>query len=144
MEKASNGTQSLPLGYHSEIETKKVMKLALAVVLVMLAVGATAVIGFLRHTTVLEWKDVFQSQLTEVQSSGQPAIRVSGLCGQSALSVKDITVQRDGPAELVTVRVSLARRGTSGTFQVDVPVRDDINEIRFGQQKIVIWQRHPK
>lgn len=46
--------------------------------------------------------------------------------------------------ELVTVRVSLVRRGTSGTFQVDVPLRDDINEIRFGQQEIVIWQRHPK
>jgi hypothetical protein len=110
----------------------------------MLAVGAIAIIGILRHTTVLEWQDVFQSQLTEVQSSGQPAIRVSGLCGHSALSVKDITVKRDGPMELVTVRVSLVRRGTSGTFQVDVPLRDDINEIRFGQQEIVIWQRHPK
>jgi len=120
------------------------MRLGPTVALVVLGIAATMVIVFLRHTEVLEWKDVFQSRITEVERDGVPAVRISGLCGHSAMSVRDITQQRRGSAQLITVRVFLARRGTTGSFQVDLPVRKDINEIRFGQQETIIWQRHPK
>jgi hypothetical protein len=59
------------------------------------------------------------------------------------MSVRDLTLQRRGSVQLVTVRVFLTRRGTTGYFQVDVPVYEDISEIRFGQEETVIWQRHP-
>ena len=120
------------------------MKLALTVALVVLAIAATIVVAFLRHTQFLEWKDVVQPQITEVQSGGLAAVRVSGLCGHSAMSVRDVSSEKYGSAQLITVRIFLARRGTTGNFQVDVPVHEDISEIRFGQQETVIWQRHPK
>ena len=34
---------------------------------------ATAIVAILHHTTVLEWKFVFQHQITAVQSGGQSA-----------------------------------------------------------------------
>ncbi|MGA7684109.1 MAG: hypothetical protein WCC32_00780 [Terriglobales bacterium] len=120
------------------------MKLGLTIALVVLAIAATVVVAFLHHTTVLEWKWVFQHQITAVQSGGQPAIRISGFCGESALSVKDISIQRSGMAQVVIVRVFLARGGTTGNFQVDVPIEDGINEIRFGKEKVLIWQRSPR
>ena len=112
--------------------------------LVVLAICATVLLALLSHTSVLEWRSVMNSQITTVQSGGQPTVRISGFCGHSALSVKDISVQRSGAAQLLTVRVFLARRGTTGDFQVDVPVLNGINEIRFGRQKVVVWQRSPK
>jgi hypothetical protein len=120
------------------------MKRGITLALVALAIAATVVIASLRHTEILEWKDVFQSRIVQVERDGVPAVRISGLCGHSAMSVRDINQQGRGSAQLVTVRIFLARRGTTGNFQVDVPVREDINEIRFGQLETVIWQRNPK
>ena len=120
---------------------RKIMKLGFAVALVALVIAAAVVVGFLHQTMVLEWDFVMQRQIIAVQNGGRPAIRISGLSGHSALSVKDISVQRSGSAQLVIVRVFLARRGTTGNFHVDVPVQDGINEIRFGNQEALIWQR---
>jgi hypothetical protein len=88
--------------------SRKILKLGLAVALAVLAIAATVIVPFLHHTTVLEWRFVFQPHITALQSGGQTAIRISGLCGHSALSVKDISVQRSGTSQVVTVRVFFA------------------------------------
>ena len=124
-------------------KSRKIVKLGLALVLVVLVTMATVIVEFFHQTTVLEWRFVFQPQITAVKSNGQPAIQVSGFSGHSALAVKDISVRRSGKARLVTVRLFLVRRGTTGNFQVYVPVEDGINEIRFGKEEVLIWQRGP-
>jgi hypothetical protein len=120
------------------------MKIGCTVAFVLLAIAATVIAAFLHHTSVLEWRFVIQRQITAVQSDGRNAVRISGFCGQGALSVKDIRVRRSGFAQLVTVRLFFARRGTTGHFQVDVPIEDGVNEIRFGEQEVLIWQRNPR
>jgi hypothetical protein len=122
------------------------MKRAGTVAPVALAIGvitvvASVLIFFFFHTMVLERSDVWDFHLTEIRNGGVSAIRISGFCRHSALSVKDISVRRIDSAQLVTVRVFLTRRATTGDIQIDVPVPDGVNEVRFGQRQAVIWHR---
>jgi hypothetical protein len=77
----------------------------------------------------------------EIRDSGSPTVRVSGSSGHSALSVKNISTKKDGSSVVVLVHLFLARRGTTGDFKYDVVLPDSVNEIRFGKDKAVIWQR---
>jgi hypothetical protein len=125
------------------------MKRTGVVALVALATGVITVVAsvlvfFFFHTTVLERSDVWDFHLAEIRNGGVSAIRISGFCRHSASSVKDISVRRIDSAQVVTVRVFLARRGTTGDIQIDVPVPDGVNEVRFGQRQVVIWRRQSR
>jgi hypothetical protein len=122
------------------------MKRTGVVALVALATGVITVVAsvlvfFFFHTTVLERSDVWDFHLTETRNGGVSAIRISGFCRHTALSVKDISVRRVDSEQVVIVRVFMSRRGTTGDFQVDVPVPDGVNEVRFGRLQAVIWRR---
>jgi len=94
------------------------------------------------HTIVLEYRDVMSAKAVEMQHHpGLTVVRISGFSGNSAYCVKKITTQREGTSILVLVNLYLARRGATGSFEYDVPVPDSVNEVRFGQQKALIWKR---
>ncbi|MFI5103207.1 MAG: hypothetical protein ACHP9V_07575 [Terriglobales bacterium] len=93
------------------------------------------------NTIILEREAVIHLQVIELQHGRSTVVRISGLSGHSALSVKKITSHVENGEITVIVRLFLAREGTSGNFQYDVPVPESVNEIRFGQKKELIWRR---
>jgi len=94
------------------------------------------------HTIILERETVVHLQVVELQRGQSVVVRISGLSGHSALSVKRITSHVENGTIIVIVHLfSLPGQGTSGNFQYDVPVPESVNEIRFGQKNELIWQR---
>jgi hypothetical protein len=117
------------------------MKVAAIVVLCALAVGMAALVNIYRRTMVLERRYVAQLKVAEFSHDGKRVVRVSGLSGHGFWSVKDVTTQRLGSSITVLVTLFVARSGTSGWFQCDIPVPDDVNQISFGRDEVVIWHR---
>ena len=93
------------------------------------------------NTIVLERRTVMNMRVVELEHGPPAVLRISGLSGHSACSVKDVQSRIENTSVVVTVRVFLARKGTSGYFQHDVVVPEYVNEIRFGNDKEVIWRR---
>jgi hypothetical protein len=90
---------------------------------------------------VLESKDVQFFKVEELPGTRPTRLRISGLAFKSAMAVRKITTEEDGTAVVVLVHLSLAKRGTSGSFMYDLPVPDSVNEVRFGSSKVSIWRR---
>jgi hypothetical protein len=111
----------------------------------LFAVAAVAVVLFYCHTMVLERNRTAEFRVEEVHGNGPLVVRISGFCGHSAMSVKNITSRRADTSIVVLVHIFFVRSGTTGNFQYDVPVPDGVNEIRFGKEQVVIWHRatHP-
>jgi len=95
-------------------------------------------------TMVLERRNVVNLRVEEIGNGDPAAVRISGLSGHSAYSVKTITSQQDGSSIDVLVHLFLARRGTTGNFRYDVVVPDSVSDIRFGSAREIIWTRKPK
>lgn len=93
------------------------------------------------NTVVLERGAVVHLQVVELRQAPSTAVRISGISGHSALSVKKITSNSENATITVIVRLFLVREETSGYFQHDVPVPESVNEIRFGQKRELIWKR---
>jgi hypothetical protein len=104
-----------------------------------LCVLATAAIY--EHTDVMERKSAMFFKVTELDGSTL-VVGISGTSATGYLSVKDISTQRVGSSIDVYVHTFLTRSGTSGNFRFDVPVPLGVNEIRFGNDKVLIWHRN--
>jgi len=92
------------------------------------------------NTVVLERGAVVHLQVVELRQGPSTVVRISGLSGHSALSVKKISSHCENATITVIVRL-LVREETSGYFQYDVPVPESVNEIRFGQKRELIRKR---
>ncbi len=112
---------------------------ALVAVTFAVLVGVAYVLWW--HTLTLERPAVMQLQVVELQQGRSTVVRISGFSGHSAYSVKKITSRVENDTITVIVHLFLARKGTTGNFQYDVPVPESVNEIRFGQKKELIWKR---
>jgi hypothetical protein len=120
------------------------MKITFGLAVCILAAAASAAAYMYWHTTVLEYRDAINLKAVESRDSGTTVVRVTGLSGLSAYSVKTITSEREDSSMLIFVHLFLARRGTTGTFEYAVSVPDSVNEVRFGKNKMLIWKREPK
>lgn len=116
------------------------MKIAAIVTLCVIAVGVPFVLAC-RWTMVLERRFVMQFKVAELKSDGTRIVRISGWSGHGFWSVKDVSAERVGSSITVIVRLFLARPGTIGGFQYEIPVPGDVNQIRFGKDETVIWHR---
>jgi len=121
--------------------TKTVGKVAASLGVIVLVVAIVPAYFYWFYNVTLERPNVIGLNVAEIRDSGFLTVRISGLSGQSALSVKDISTQRAGSSVVVLVHLFLARRETSGSFKYDVLVPDSVNEIRFGEDMAIIWQR---
>lgn len=93
------------------------------------------------HDMILEAKDVQFFKVEAVKSTGTTKLRISGLAFRSALSVRNITTEKNGSTMIVLVHLGLAKKGTSGSFAYEVDVPESITEVRFGKESTLIWQR---
>ena len=110
----------------------------------LIVAGVLAGLGLyvVNRTHVLERNAALGVKVAEFRSNGGGQfVRVSGFSGESACTVKNVTVKRYGPSVAVFVHVHLAHKGEAGDFQYDVPVPSDVNSIRFGNEGSVIWNR---
>jgi hypothetical protein len=108
---------------------------------VALSVSLThGVLGSTEKEMILEKKFTFRLMAQEVKGGSVPRISVSGLCGHSAMTVKEVR-QRTNASEInIMVIVEPAKAGATGTFAIDVPVTSDTRCITFGGGKEVIWR----
>lgn len=90
---------------------------------------------------ILEYRDTLQFQVSENSREDQDVVRISGLCGHSAMSVKKINIVHvDGDVE-VEVVVGLSRGNESGSFSQDVTLTSNVARIVFGKERYEIWRR---
>jgi hypothetical protein len=117
------------------------VKILIIVTSGILALVVVVIIYFFHHTMVLERNSVVDFKATELQHDGVHIVRISGLCGHSSMSVRDISQKKLDSSIVVFVHIFLVRPGTTGYFQYDVAVPEGIKVIRFGNSEAVIWQR---
>jgi hypothetical protein len=90
---------------------------------------------------ILEAKDV---QFFKVESIGQTPnehLRLSGLAFNSAMTVKQIAVERHGSQPAVLVYLELARSGKSGSFTYELTIPSWAQQVTFGTAATIIWSR---
>jgi len=68
-------------------------------------------------------------------------LQISGLCMHSSLVVTRITEKVKDDEMLILVKLGLARKGYSGSFCYRVRLDENINIVKFGNEKAVIWTR---
>jgi hypothetical protein len=114
--------------------------LCAALIVVVLAVLLFVAYIWWGHTSVLDRK-IASLHVVELQHGKFAVVRITGLSGESACSVKKITSHVEDGTITVFVHLFLARKGTTGSFQYDVHVPESVNEIRFGKKRELIWSR---
>lgn len=113
-------------------------KLVLIGVLLLASFGACAE----EETMTLEKDDVQFLKVTPLPDEGAPSrIMVSGLAFHSGLAVSTHTLERRGNEIDLIVTLVPARDGLSGSFEIPVDVGDDVEVVRFGAKKELIWRR---
>jgi hypothetical protein len=117
--------------------TMKTIYRFLFCILAFLMTGSCAVV----HDSVLESKDVQFFKVEELPRARPTRLIISGLVFKSALSVNKITTKTEGSVTVVMVHLALAKPGTSGSFQYELPVPDSVDEVRFGSTATSIWKR---
>ena len=90
---------------------------------------------------ILALKDVQFFKIVELAGRKPTALEISGLAFHSALAVEKIATDTKGNSLMVDLYLCLARPGLSGSFDYELSVPDSIYEVRFGDEKILIWRR---
>jgi hypothetical protein len=93
------------------------------------------------NSVVLHLKDVQFFSAEEISHSPL-TIRISGLAFHSSLAVQHIVVVRDKDSLQVLVYLTPTRQGLSGNFSYDLVIPNEINDVRFGEEKASIWHRN--
>ncbi len=89
----------------------------------------------------LELKDVLGLSVTEESNAKLCSLRIRGLAGHSALMIERTVVERNGRTAQALVELSLVRDGGSGNFDLALNIDAAIDEVVFGKEKAVVWQR---
>jgi len=95
------------------------------------------------YPTIVEAKDVRFFEIKEYQAIGGRSVKLKGLVFHSALAVSGIDVIPAGDTVQVLVRLTPAKKGLSGSFQVDVPLPSPNSRILFGPSNVQIWPLLP-
>ncbi len=107
---------------------------------ITLLLGFSGISCLLVKPDVLEFGQVMQYQL-ELDPNTKVPKRISGFCGASAYCVRDITTKTNNACLIILVEVGFCKDGQTGNFSYPITVGDNINEIRFGMQEHLLWQR---
>ncbi len=104
------------------------------IILIFLYLGAC-----MSYPTIVEAKDVRFFEIKEYQTTGGRSVKLKGLVFHSALAVSGVDVIPTENTVQVLVRLTPARKGLSGSFQVDVPLPMPNSRILFGPANVQIW-----
>ena len=114
--------------------------LALMKVLVFFLAALLSSCASVAPEMVLELKDTqfFQAHQT---SSAPTKIDLTGLAFHSSMAVRNITVVQHGSTSQILVHLTAASTGLSGNFRFIFSVPPATNDVRFGNEKTLIWTR---
>lgn len=90
---------------------------------------------------VLEQKDVQFFQVVNINEK-PTTLKISGLAFHSALAVSEIITKEKESSLLILVYLTPARAGLSGSFNFEVSIPDRVNDVRFGNDRTIIWSRN--
>lgn len=93
----------------------------------------------MNHPTHVEARDVRFFEIKEMQSGGARILKLKGLVFHSALAVETIEVSEAGDGVRVMVKLTPAKKGLSGAFEVDVPLPNENSRVLFGPSEVQIW-----
>jgi hypothetical protein len=88
---------------------------------------------------IVKGRDVRFYKIAEVRAPSGRAVRVSGLVFHSSLAVERIVQKRAGDAVILKVFLTPARGALSGSFDVDVPISEEVKRVLFGEPPVEIW-----
>lgn len=92
--------------------------------------------------TILEAKDVIGLKIEKADDKTGEILNISGLSSHSALAVKNMESKIiDNHILSVKIALTMARSGTSGSFNYTVNLPKEINFVEFGNERQVIWRR---
>lgn len=97
----------------------------------------------MNHPEFVEAKDVRFFEIKESAPAGARSIKLKGLVFHSALAVETVDISQEGDAVKVLVKLTPAKKGLSGRFEVDVPLSANTNKVLFGPSAIQIWPTQP-
>lgn len=102
--------------------------------------GFLGLCGCVTRGAVLEYQHVLQYKLDLNPTTKVPE-KISGLCGASADCVQKITTETNKTTVIVLVKIGFCKEGQSGDFSCPLKLSDDIQELRFGKDKTLLWSR---
>lgn len=113
----------------------KYMKLLLAIALFLLFMGC--------ETMVLEYKYVGQFKVDELEEENLKYLEISGYSLHSSLNVKNIKEIKEGNNIIIKVYLTIRKtnKTSDGNFTYRLKINDEINQVLFGEEQKVIWQR---
>ena len=115
-------------------------RLMVSTLLGLCALGTSlvALIGGCRRQMTVEAKDVKFSLIKPVGSGADAKLKIHGLVFHSSLAVQRIDQHRIGDAVVIDVVLTPARRGLSGSFDVEIPLTG-VTRVLFGPSQFQIW-----
>ena len=114
------------------------MKKKFAVVLVQINI-LMVLEGCMNYPKVVEAKDVRFFEIKEVKIGGTRVLKLKGLVFHSALAVEGIDVTPVGNDERVMIRLTPTKKGLSGSFEIEVPLKSQNSHVLFGSSEEQIW-----
>ena len=84
-------------------------------------------------------RDVRFFEMAERGSGAERRLHLDGLIFHSSLAVRSVEIAKDGDAAIVVVNLTLAGKGLSGSFVVDIPLGSGIERVLFGPGRQQIW-----
>lgn len=112
------------------------MKKYLFALLLILTTGSCS-------NSILEREQIDKLNVQADEKDGKICLSVSGLCMCSAYVVRGKEVTSYGDTLQIIIKKSLAgKRTDSGHFSYSVEIPSHINHVVFGDNKVVIWDKH--
>ena len=91
----------------------------------------------------IEYKEVSLPEVSIVQYSDGPTLRIAGKLIRSTQAVEKIRQTKQGRTMLVEVLCApFHRDGHTGVFSTEV-ILDDVDFVVFGPGRTLIWRRYP-
>lgn len=108
--------------------------------IVGLVIGILSIAMRSDNREVLEFSNVAQYRL-DVDPGTKVPTRISGLCFKSMYGVSSIETVRESGILIVLVSIELCKEGQSGRFSYPLVIGTDVEELRFGTERHLLWCR---
>jgi hypothetical protein len=94
-------------------------------------------------TTIVEWDSIMVYKMEENYNQNSITLNISGHIGASAINFKNIKIEERGDSMYILLYGTILRKNenSSGTFDENIVIKENINNIYFGREKVKIWER---
>ncbi len=91
----------------------------------------------------LEFRELATPEVRFIHYSDGPTLKISGTCVRAGYVVEKVQQIKEGRTLLVKVMISPFSRDGAGTSFATEIVLDELDFVYFGEQRELIWRRHP-